>query len=312
MSSRLLDVRDFAVSLVARATLGVAALLPYPTRVRGLVWVVSRSISPIAAFSLIVRDNLALTCPDLPEAERRRLARRVPDNAVRAFLEIVFGRDLAPYARAAPIVGDEGLAALKQAHAEGRGVFLMSAHLGNSIAAAIALRARGFRVGDIYRPLNNRWLAEIWADAIDQSVDGLFPDNRRGMAQMLGFLRDGGMVLVLNDRHSAAGAPLTCFGQTAYTATAVARMALKYDALMVPVYALRRSDLLSFEVVVEPPIPHSTPERMTQQCNDGLERLVRQNMDQWLWVYRRWKPRRGCEQAAVSLPTAQRTDTDAS
>jgi KDO2-lipid IV(A) lauroyltransferase len=28
---------------------------------------------------------------------------------------------------------------------------------------------------------------------------------------------------------------------------------------------------------------------MTQALNDSLEALVRGNLDQWLWIHRRWK-----------------------
>jgi KDO2-lipid IV(A) lauroyltransferase len=42
-------------------------------------------------------------------------------------------------------------------------------------------------------------------------------------------------------------------------------------------------------MVIEAPIPHDTPEAMTQALNDSLEAQVRAHMDQWLWTHRRWK-----------------------
>ena len=56
-----------------------------------------------------------------------------------------------------------------------------------------------------------------------------------------------------------------------------------------PTYAIRQPDGLSFEIIVEPPIPHGTPEAMTQALNDSLEALVRKHLDQWFWIHRRWK-----------------------
>ena len=305
MSARLRDLRDFGLGLMAHGLFGVAALLPYRARVRGLGWFVARVIAPMAGFTRIIRDNLAMTCPDLPEAERRRLTRSVPDNAGRTLVEILFRRDLKRYARAAPVSGDEGLAALEQARAEGRGALLMTAHLGNFMVSGFALRARGFKIGAIYRPLNNRWLNARWVSALQLPLDDIFARERRDMARMIRFLRDGGMVFILNDQHSMTGAPLTFFDRTAYTALSAAEMALKYDALMVPIYSLRQPDGLNFEVIVEPPIPHSTPERMIQQYNDSLERLVRDNMDQWLWLHRRWKPRSKRQKPAGTPPSTQ-------
>jgi KDO2-lipid IV(A) lauroyltransferase len=52
---------------------------------------------------------------------------------------------------------------------------------------------------------------------------------------------------------------------------------------------VRQRDGLSFQIIVEAPIPHGTPESMTQALNDSLESIVRQNIDQWFWIHRRWK-----------------------
>ena len=58
--------------------------------------------------------------------------------------------------------------------------------------------------------------------------------------------------------------------------------------LILPTYGIRRPDG-GFDLRVEAPIPHSTPEAMTQALNDSLEAQVRAHMDQWLWTHRRWK-----------------------
>jgi KDO2-lipid IV(A) lauroyltransferase len=68
-------------------------------------------------------------------------------------------------------------------------------------------------------------------------------------------------------------------------------MARKYGAILVPIYAVRRLDGLSFDIHVEAPIPHTDNEQMTQALNDSLEVRVRANPDQWLWTHRRWKTR---------------------
>ena len=68
-----------------------------------------------------------------------------------------------------------------------------------------------------------------------------------------------------------------------------AELALKYDALPVPTYATRRPDGLSFEILVDAPIPRGTAEEMTQALNDHLEAHVRQHVAQWFWIHKRWK-----------------------
>lgn len=68
-----------------------------------------------------------------------------------------------------------------------------------------------------------------------------------------------------------------------------AELALKFDALLVPVWGIRRSNGLDFDVHVEAPIPPGDPVEMTREFNARLEAQVRQNMDQWFWIHLRWK-----------------------
>ena len=58
---------------------------------------------------------------------------------------------------------------------------------------------------------------------------------------------------------------------------------------MIPTYAIRTANGLDFDIVVEAPIAEGPAAKMTQALNDSLETLVRQHLDQWFWIHRRWK-----------------------
>jgi KDO2-lipid IV(A) lauroyltransferase len=96
------------------------------------------------------------------------------------------------------------------------------------------------------------------------------------------------------------GPALPFFGKPAPTALSAAELALKYDGLLVPIYGIRQPDGLSFTIRVEDPVPPSDPETMTRALNASLEALVRQHMDQWFWIHRRWKPRRQARRQRAS------------
>jgi KDO2-lipid IV(A) lauroyltransferase len=106
---------------------------------------------------------------------------------------------------------------------------------------------------------------------------------------MVRFLRGGGILGLLIDQRMQQGAKLSFFGHEALTALSAAELALKYDALLLPVYAIRQENGLDFDILVESPIPPGPPEAMTQALNDSLEALVRAHPGQWLWIHRRWK-----------------------
>ncbi|PZX57312.1 KDO2-lipid IV(A) lauroyltransferase [Cereibacter changlensis] len=271
-----------------RLLIGGLLALPYGWRVPLCGWVMSRVIAPLAGYDRRVRDNLARILPDLPEAEVRRLMRKVPDNVGRTVIEIYSGQEFVARTASNPLHG-AGVEPLAEAHVQGRPVVLVTGHFGNYDASRAALIARGYPVGALYRPMNNAYFNEHYVRAMESIGKPLFPRGKRGLAAMLRHLRKGGMVGMLIDLHMRDGEPLQFFGHEAMTALSAADLALKYDALVIPIYAIRAANGLDFEIRVDAPIPHGTPEAMTQALNDSLEAVVREHLDQWFWIHRRWR-----------------------
>lgn len=271
-----------------RGLIGGLMWLPYRWRVPLCGWAVAHVVAPLAGYRKRIRDNLAHVLPDLPKTEVERIVRTVPDNVGRTVIEIYSGPEFIAHAVSHPLTG-AGVAALEAAHAAGRPVILVTGHFGNYDASRAALIARGYRVGGLYMPMTNAHFNAHYVKAISRIGTPLFPRGKKGLAEMVRHLRGGGMLGMVIDQNMGHGAPLTFFGKTALTALSAAELALKYDALLVPTYGIRGPDGLSFTIVVEEPIPPGPPEAMTQALNDSLEALVRQHLDQWFWIHRRWK-----------------------
>lgn len=300
MMSRRKKISDFTVNIMARGLLGGALLLPYGVRVRLVGWVVSRVVAPLAGWNGRIRANLAHVMPDLDPAEVRRLMRAVPDNAGRTLMEIYSGAQFSDRVRNVPLSG-AGASALSAAHEAGQSVILVTGHFGNYDAPRAALIARGYRVGALYRPMSNTAFNAHYVQAISTIGDPVFPSDRKGFVDLLKFIKSGAMAGFLIDIYAEPGAPLGFFGKPAPTATSAAELALKYNAPLVPVYGIRKENGLDFEIVVEQPIPPSDPQTMTQALNDSLEAHVRQHMEQWFWIHRRWKPARQRDLAAAKM-----------
>ena len=272
-----------------RALMRLAGLLPYPRRVAAAGWVVAHLLAPLAGWRGRIRANLALAMPDLPEAEIRRLTRAVPDNAGRALAEIYAGEDFLSRIRSADPLEGPGLPVLEAAAAAGRPVVLAVAHFGNYDAMRAALTARGWPVGALYRPMNNALFNRHYIPAIEAIAQPLFPRGRAGLASMLRFLRGGGFLCLGFDQYDHHGTTLRFFGQPTQTVLTPAELAIRYDAPLVPVAAIRQPDGLSFRVHVGAEIPRGEPAAMMQALNDDLEALIRRHPEQWFWVHRRWK-----------------------
>ena len=285
---RLSPLRDRLSGLAFSTLIGALGFLPYAQRVALTGQLVSRVVAPIAGWDRRIRANLALVCPDLPAPEVDRLVRAVPDNAGRSVAEMFSGTEFVTRCRDLPLTGP-GAAELERLQAEGKGAVLVTGHFGNYDVWRGGLVARGFRIGALYRPMRNSAFNKLYVTAIETVAAPLFPKDKRGMAQMMRYLREGGMIGLAIDQDIGSGTDLTFFGKPARTALSAADIALRHNVPMIPIFATRQPDGLSFVIEVEAPVPTNTPEAMSQEFNDRLERRVRAHMDQWFWIHKRWK-----------------------
>ncbi len=278
---------DRAQDIFARAVIGLLRALPYDRRVALGGWIVRRIVAPLAGYDRRIRANLGRVWPDLPAERVAAIVAGVTDNLGRTLAELYSPVEFKARVLGAKVSGD--LSVILQAQARGQGVILISGHFGNHDIARAMLDAKGHPVAALYRPQTNAEFDRHFSATIRAISQPLFGRERRGLAELVQHLKKGGMLGVLIDQFFHQGEPLDFLGQVARTSTAMAAMALKYDCLLVPVYGIRQPDGLSFELVIEAPIPHTDAVTMTQAVNDSLAAMVRAHPEQWLWVHRRWR-----------------------
>ncbi|SLN45664.1 lipid A biosynthesis lauroyl acyltransferase [Roseovarius albus] len=280
--------RDRMVGMAMYAPIAFAMLLPYRWRIAFIGWITSRIVAPIASYDKRIRENLSYVLPDLPEEEIRHLTRAVPDGAGRNMIELYSHKAFTERTRHSPVSGP-GLPAIREARELGKPVIFVTGHFGSFNAARVAMIEQGFEMGVFYRPMSNNWFNVRYTEAMRSLSEPMFEQGRRGMMQMVKHLRKGGVLAILTDLNAHDGVPLQFFGKPALSPLATAELALKFDAPLVPVWGIRAENGLDFNILVEEPVPHSDPVTMTQEVNDRLEAQVRQRMDQWFWIHRRWK-----------------------
>lgn len=278
----------FMVNLAARGLIGLALALPYRCRVGFVGWLMRRLIGPFAGYGARARENLALIWPDRPEAERRAIAEASLDNAGRTLIENYSTRAFLARARQIEPEGP-GYAALVAARKAKRPAILVSGHFGNYEAARAALVARGFDIGGLYRNLSNRYFNAHYVRTMQAFGGPVFPQGRAGTAGFVRHLKAGGQLVLLFDQDVPGAPALPFLGHPARTALSAAELALRLGADLIPFFATRQPDGLSFRVVLDAPVPHSDPETMTRELTSALEARVTAHPGQWFWIHRRWK-----------------------
>jgi len=255
-------------------------------RVRVAGWLGGRVLARLGGLPARIEPALRHYLPQLAPQQISRIAREVPVNLARLMAENFSGAAFAAHARTSPLEGP-GLAALTAARDTGRPAILVTAHFGNWDAGRAALLAQGFRVGGVYQPFPDPWLNARYIAAIGEVGQPLFSTGRDGVAGMIRFLRGGGVIGILADLDRPQGVLLDFLGKPTRTVLSMAEMALKYDAVLIPIYGIRQPDGLSFRVLLDAPIPHGSAHGMTQAINDSLSAQIAAHPEQWVWWHNR-------------------------
>ena len=247
-------------------------------------------ISPLTGNKKRIENNLNLVLPNIAENDKKELIKNCLNNIGMTMFELLSPNDFKLAGQKANALGP-GVSLLEKARANSQPVILVSGHFGNYDVVRANLISKGYQLGALYRPMNNPYFNKTYVKNISEIGMPLFPRGKNGMAEMVKFLRDGNFIALLIDQHQhkSRGEPLKFFGKTAFTATSAAKMAIKYNAIFMPFFVVRKGKTSNFDLHFEKPIEHSDPIKMTQEFNDRLESRVKANAEQWLWTHQRWK-----------------------
>jgi Kdo2-lipid IVA lauroyltransferase/acyltransferase len=242
----------------------------------------------------VAMENVAAALPERTPAERRAIVRGAFMHFGRLLFELLkFGT--IPVARVLERVEVEGEEGLQAAYAQGRGALFVTGHFGFWELHAIAHGVVSHPIGLLARALDNPDMNAL-LESIRQRT-GNFVIYRQGtIRRVMRALQQGQGVAVLIDQHVQPpdAVMVDFFGRPAATTPAVAALALRTGAPIVPVFALPIGGgryRIIYERPVEAPSPDSPDaiRELTQRCTQVLERYVRQYPDMWLWMHRRWR-----------------------
>ena len=241
-------------------------------------------------------ENARIAMPAATEVERRSIVRESYANLGLNLVDMVRSErwsDEEVRAR----VEYQGFEHIERALADGRGVFLVSAHLGNFELGVRSLGAYGLPLLIIARPLRNQLLYDRLALARTHSDGVDMIERDRAAVPMLRAIKRNRCVGVLLDQYSRRrrGVFVPLFGARCSTSAGVATIALRAEA---PVLCLsvRRIGPDRHLVEVSPPISvertgdrKADIESATAAYLSALEKRILSCPEQWMWGHRRFR-----------------------
>ncbi|HWC17766.1 MAG TPA: lysophospholipid acyltransferase family protein [Terriglobales bacterium] len=242
--------------------------------------------------------NLSLAFPQMKNQQRRKIIFR---------LFVGFGRHLAEFClfpkytrdNAQNVASYDGFENYQAARAAGRGVLLLTAHLGGWEIGSFVHSIFGNPIKIVVRRLDNAKVDALVERYRTQHGNQTFgkEDFARGL---LAAMKAGETVGILMDTNMTPpqGVFVDFFGVPACTASGMARVALRSGAKVVPAFTIWDERLGKYRVRFDPPLQlvSSGDDDADAVSNTALFTRIIQDYaskypEQWLWVHRRWKTR---------------------
>jgi len=246
-----------------------------------------------------LRENLRLAGVADSEAAYRKMLHANIREAGRSVLELpwVWRRPLQQVVDS--VVACHGWEHIETAQAEGKGVIMLTPHIGCFEVIGLYL-AEKFPMTCMYRPPRYPSLDKLMHQGRERGQMQLAPTDLGGVRLLLKALKRGEAIGVLPDQAPGNGegewAPF--FGRPAYTMTLLGRLVESSGASVVMCLGERLPRGEGYALHFSP-FEFDAGTSVPVQLNAALETLIRQHPEQYLWSYNRYKVPRGANPPAV-------------
>jgi len=297
VAARTTEVRYRVELWLAQIVRAFVRVLPMPV-VRACGHVLGHLVYFVDGFHRrIALTNLANAFPTRSAAECRPIARAMFAHFGSLLLELIkYGTLSASQIRAlCDIEGDDRV---RQAFQQGRGVLFFTGHFGywemHAIAHGLWLPERPLAV--LARPLDNPYLHEMLERIRTRTGNSVIYRQGAIRKVMRDLAANRGIALLIDQHLHADAVYVDFFDRPAATTSALAALALRTGAPVIPVFALPLPGG-RYRFIYERPVPPPQEEsadavrEFTQRCTDVLEMYVRRDPSLWLWMHRRWRDR---------------------
>jgi KDO2-lipid IV(A) lauroyltransferase len=204
-----------------------------------------------------------------------------------------------------PVIGRENI---DRALAKGRGVIVLSAHLGNFFLLGSRLAVEGLPTYVLVnQPRDGKFAAMMDAYRLRVRQRTIHARPRQLAFKELRetLAKNHAVVVIADEYRRGSGVEVSLFGRTVIARRGPATLAMRTGAPIVPARLVRQPDN-SLQLIIEPELELERAAKRKNQIKDNtiritrwVERTVRAYPDQWNWMNLRWWKPQSAEAADV-------------
>ena len=258
--------------------------------------VIGKYFGPLFRKKIIAKKNILIAFPDLNEKSINGMIDRMWKNIGRIFGEYIHINKFSIIDNSKKKIVFTNRDDAEILKKNNKPIVFFSGHFANFELMAKCLQELGFNIGAIYRPLNNIFLNPIMEFIRKKYICPIqIEKGSNGTKKLIKHISNNNPLALMVDQRLSSSIRVPFFDQPATTTITPAQLAIKYDALLVPVF-LKRLEKTNFEFFIEEPlITNRTNDydkdifNITQIMNIKIEEFIKRDPAHWLWSHDRWK-----------------------
>ena len=250
--------------------------------------VLARIIGRFMRANKIAIKNLAMVFSEKSELERNKILTKMWDNLGRTSAELAHLNNPELINRI-KITGEDNFPD------PSKPCFFFSGHLANWELLACVAKLHNLPLTAVYRSANNKLADAIISKIRAPLYFNTIPKSRLGTVKIVRAIKNNEAIAMLVDQKMNDGIAVPFFGREAMTAPAIAELAMRYNASIIPARIIRTNGA-NFEAIIYPALAlektgntEIDAYNIMFSINKILEDWVREYPQQWFWVHKRWR-----------------------
>ena len=176
-----------------------------------------------------------------------------------------------------------------------RKIIFVTAHYGGWELAIPYIALKYGTLAVVNKKMKNEYINNMYIQARDRN-NIIMLDKTVAAKGMIKAFKNDQFVAIAIDQNTSNGVEIDFFGSHAMATDAPARLALKFDAVIIPVFAVckgfREYELKIYDAIDTKLFEYKSEDmiqELTQKQHSIIEQQIRDIPEQWFWQHKRWK-----------------------